>query len=140
MANIEKIASELLSQLSSMCELDRETQEAIRPSFLEVLKKHITDAPSASEKPEKTKKASKKSTEPKPEKLTKNNAYHFFVAAKMGVVKDSGVAAKERMTTIGEMWKKLSDDERKVFQDQALHYNEVIEAEQIGRASCRERV
>lgn len=120
-----KIVDELFNKLATTCELEDEIVNALRPGFLEVVEKHLsppTEVQSGEGKTRTRKTATKRATSPKSDKIPHKNAYHFFVAAKMVEVKDS-VAAKDRMKHIGELWKKISDDERKTFVDKADSYN-----------------
>jgi len=120
-----KIVDELFNKLSTTCELEDEIVNALRPGFLEVVEKHLsppTEVQSGEGKTRTRKTTTKRVTSPKSDKIPHKNAYHFFVAAKMVEVKDS-VAAKDRMKHIGELWKKISDDERKTFVDKADSYN-----------------
>jgi hypothetical protein len=133
----EKITSELVKALSDVCQLDDETVGQLRPVLLEVIQKNLAEfAPAPKGKkggaPKKEKEEKEpeeaEEEEPKSDKIHHRNAYHFFVNAKMNVVKDNkDVAAKQRMKVIGEMWKKVTDDEKKPFQEQARLYNESVD-------------
>jgi hypothetical protein len=125
----EKIVTELLDELSQMCELDKDTVAQLRPGLLKVIQKHMGafgDAPAPAKK---GKKGTAKRVTTKSDKIPHKNGYHFFVAAKMGEVKEAGVGAKDRMKTIGEMWKKLTEAEKVPFQEKAKTYNDSVEAE-----------
>jgi hypothetical protein len=127
----EKIVSELLEELSSMCELDRDTVAQLKPVLLKVIQRHLSalSGGAASSVDKKTKKGTGKRASTKSDKIPHKNGYHFFVAAKMGEVKDAGVGAKDRMKTIGEMWKKLTEADRVPFQDKAKTYNDSVDTE-----------
>jgi hypothetical protein len=130
---IEKVVAELLDELSTMCDLDVDTVKALKPGFVKVIEKNIGSfgAAPAGEKKVKgkgTRGAGKKAT-PKSDKIPHKNGYHFFVADKMGQVKEQGVGAKERMKTIGEMWKLLSEDDRKPFKGKAQLFNDAVDGE-----------
>lgn len=131
MANDEKITAELIEALSSVCELDSDTIAQLKPALQNVVKKHVSEmvggTPPVAEKV-KGKKGGAKKVSTKSDKIPHKNGYHFYVAAKMMEIKES-VAAKERMKIIGEMWKKLGEDEKKPFQDQAHLYNESVDGE-----------
>lgn len=125
-----EIVDELLNELSSMCELDRDTVAQLKPGMMKVVQKHMGAFTGGSAPVEKkTKKGTGKRASTKSDKIPHKNGYHFFVAAKMGEVKEAGVGAKDRMKTIGEMWKKLTEAERQPYQDKAKTYNEFVEAE-----------
>lgn len=130
MASEDIIVAELLDALSSMCELDRETINALKPGLQSVIQKHISAfaAPTAA-KAKGTRKTGTKRATTKSDTIPHKNGYHFFVAAKMGEVKNAGVGAKERMKTIGEMWKALNEEGKKIYQDKAKTYNEAVDAE-----------
>lgn len=132
----EKITNELVVALSEVCQLDDETVGQLRPILLKVIQKNIiefTPAPKAKKGAPKKEKEEKKEEEPaeeeaKSDKIHHRNAYHFFVNAKMDIVKDNKeVAAKQRMKAIGDMWKLLSEDDKKPFQEQARLYNESVD-------------
>lgn len=125
----EKVVEELFATLASKCDLDEEIIMAIKPGFLEVIEKHLkapVEAP-VEVKPKAKKVTAKRPASPKGEKIAHKNAYHFFVAEKMSGVKEAGVGAKDRMKHIGENWKKLTDEERKVFQDRAAAWNASVD-------------
>lgn len=129
MATEEKIVSELLDALSTVCELDKETISVLRPELFSVVHRNMTalSVPVPSVEKVKVSRSSSKRV-PKSDKIPHKNAYHFFVASKMGEVKDAGVGAKERMKTIGEMWKKLPEEGRLPFQEKAQHYNQSVDS------------
>lgn len=126
----ETIVAELLDALSSMCELDKDTINALKPGLQSVIQKHAAAfaAPTAA-KTKGTRKTGTKRATTKSDKIPHKNGYHFYVAAKMGEVKNAGVGAKERMKTIGEMWKKLDEEGKKPYQDKAKIYNEAVDGE-----------
>jgi ribosomal protein L12E/L44/L45/RPP1/RPP2 len=139
----EKITAELVTALSEVCQLDDETVDQLRPILLKVIQKNLAEfasapapkakkgAPKKEAKEEKDAKEEKEEVEEeaKTDKIHHRNAYHFFVNAKMDVVKDNKeVAAKQRMKAIGDMWKLLNEDDKKSFQDQARRYNESVDA------------
>ena len=65
----------------------------------------------------------------KKNKTTKLNGYHLFIKEKMPDVKaDTSVAAKERMTKLGQLWKALNADEQSDFKQRAEAINQELEA------------
>jgi len=130
------LVDEQVKSLSSICDLESDVTQAFHAALLQVAERHLanlsttTTAASTGEKIKIGKKAgAKRVTKTKEDKLSSKNAYHFFVAAKMGEVKAAGVEAKGRMKRIGEMWKALSEDERKPYKDMAARYNEHVQGE-----------
>ncbi len=130
----KSIVDEQIKSLEQICDLEQDVIQAFHVALLQVAERHLAtlstgSTPVSGEKIKLGKKATKRVTKPKEEKLSSKNAYHFFVAAKMGEVKAAGVEAKGRMKRIGEMWKALSDDERKPFKDMATRYNDYVQNE-----------
>jgi len=99
--------------------------------------------PASTEKVKLTKKTStgksKGTTKEKADKISTKNAYHVFVAAKMGQVKGDGVDAKKRMGAIGELWKALTADDKAPYEAYAKAYNEYVQAAQ-NEADWKSRV
>jgi hypothetical protein len=125
MTHSEIFTHEIMDSLISNFELDKDAINQLTPVIRNVVDKNIKNLDTPNTK--KIKMTTKKST--KDTKIPHKTAYHFFVAAKMGEVKNAGVAAKERMKYIGEIWKKLSDVEKEPFQGQAKSYNDFIDKE-----------
>ena len=131
------LVDEQIKSLGSICDLEPDVTQAFHSALLQVAERHLAtmSANTAStavsgEKIKIGKKATtKRTSKPKEDKLSSKNAYHFFVAAKMSEVKAAGVEAKGRMKRIGEMWKALSDDDRKPYKDMASRYNDHIQNE-----------
>lgn len=132
MATSENIVKELLDELSKMCELDVDTVNTLRPGLMKVIQKYMTvhSVPVSVGGGNNTKNMAKKATKKSEKtKIPHKNAYHFYVAAKMGEVKEAGVVAKERMKKIGEMWRELNENDHKPYQASAQIYNEIVDAE-----------
>jgi hypothetical protein len=128
------LVDEQVKSLATICELDSDVMQAFHGALLTVAERHLASMTPAStssgEKIALTKKGTaKRASKPKEDKLSSKNAYHFFVAAKMGEVKAAGVEAKGRMKRIGEMWKALVDEDRQPFKDMASRYNEYVQNE-----------
>src|SRR5689334_20595261 len=116
MSAAKALVDEQVKSLGSICDLESDVTQAFHAALLAVAERHLanlTTATSSGASGEKIKigkkTGTKRATKPKEDKLSSKNAYHFFVAAKMGEVKAAGVEAKGRMKRIGEMWKALSE-------------------------------
>lgn len=133
MSKAQLLVDEQVTALSSICELENEVTQAFRSAMLPIAERHLAVAAqsggASSEKIKITKKPTKRNTKPKEEKIAGKNAYHFFVADKMGEVKAAGIEAKSRMKRIGEMWKSLDDQSRQPYKDMAERFNSYIAIE-----------
>uniref|UniRef100_A0A6C0BKA3 HMG box domain-containing protein n=1 Tax=viral metagenome TaxID=1070528 RepID=A0A6C0BKA3_9ZZZZ len=135
----ETIVTEFLEALSTVCDLDDQTKATMRPCFLEVVKKHftpqVTTTDTASVPPVKVKGkratgAKRTTSKSKSDKIPHKNGFQFFMSAKMAEFKTSkDIKVSERMKIIGELWKKLSEDEKKPFTEKATLYNTHVDQE-----------
>lgn len=127
---VTALVNEQIQALSSICELESDVTQAFRSAIYPIAEKHFETFVSQSGTTPKfkidKKVSTKKAAKPKEENLSKKNAYHFFVAEKMALVKADGVESKLRMKRIGEMWKELNDDQRRPFREKAEVYNAYI--------------
>lgn len=119
------------AKLATSYELEEEFISSVKKALQQVLKKYyIYDSPqqvSASGEGKKDKK------DKKDKKPRKKSAYNVFVQEKMPVFKE--VPHKERMGKIGALWKSLSDDDKKPFQDKADVLNAATEAAAVAAAA-----
>ena len=85
--------------------------------------KAATIAPSEPAAPKKTKKSSAAATssEAGPKAKRAPSGYNIFMKVKMGELKAQGVPSGDRMKKMSEMWKALSDDEKKNWKDRAAN-------------------
>ena len=133
MSKAQSLVDEQVKALSSICDLEKEVTDAFHAAMLPIAERHLASlatAPAATTGEGKIKigkkVGAKRATKPKEEKLSGKNAYHFFVADKMGEVKAAGVEAKSRMKRIGEMWKALAEDQRLPYKAMAERYNAFV--------------
>ena len=131
--SVKTLVEAQIVALSNICDLEAEVLSAFQSALEEVASAHLAKLASGASseggaKLKLTKKDTGKArvTKPKEDKISAKNAYHFFVAAKMGEVKTAGVEPKGRMKRIGEMWKALGEDERGPYKAMATKYNEIV--------------
>lgn len=127
-----QVTSDVVNALGSVVDLEPEVSDAFTQTISSVLSKYYlaTEAPSTTTSSGgeglkvqlKRKKKKRDTSNRKPSK----NAYHFFVAAKMPEVKASGVEAKQRMATIGAMWKSVTETEKAPFVEAANAFNSTV--------------
>ena len=129
------LVDEQIKSLGNICELESDVIQAFHGALIAVAERHLANL-SATVSPVVTEKikigqktTTKRASKPKEDKLSSKNAYHFFVAAKMGEVKAAGVEAKGRMKRIGEMWKELTDEDRSPYKAMATRYNDHVQNE-----------
>lgn len=127
-----QVTSDVVNALGSVVDLEPEVSDAFTQTISSVLSKYYlaTEAPSTTTTTSsgsgeglkvqlKRKKKKRDTSNRKPSK----NAYHFFVAARMPEVKESGVEAKQRMATIGSMWKSVTETEKAPYVAAASAFN-----------------
>jgi hypothetical protein len=132
--SVNVIVEEIFKAINAVCDLDDQIVTHLRPGLVAIATKYFvvnsaTSDASAEGGKGKGKGKGKKSDKPKSTKIARKNAYHFFVAAKMGEVKSQDIVANERMKRIGEMWKQLDEAGRKPFGDMASLFNEYVDKE-----------
>jgi hypothetical protein len=131
----KNFAQKLVSSLSNVCDLEPDVQSAFLAAMEPLVREFVESVGKSStgsgEKIKLSKKSgnNKRATKPKEDTISKKNAYHCYVADKMGEVKAQGVAPKERMGKIGAMWKATSDEDKQPYREMAQRYNDyVVEA------------
>jgi hypothetical protein len=130
----ENCVNEQLKSLAAICDLDSEVLGAFKTAMLPIVERHMASngsAPASSAGTGDKIKLNKKGGVAKPRKtkakvegdISAKNPYHFYVAAQMTTVKGLNIAAKQRMSKIGEMWKATAVEDRAPYKSAADVYN-----------------